>query len=181
MNEHEVLEVAKALRAYAGHFSPRDWDWTRKHSIHRILYRNRRHQTRSGKTQRFDPSRMPYRVQSAVEGLLRDGRRRVTRNPSELDAMFGKVGLWRMFRTRLTDNNRPDGHLDGGNVIVYWEETGEYLQFVQPTVGLLIADFLEDRPGDAHAQAIAGEMRRIMDRYHERVVAGEVTGRPDGS
>ncbi len=172
MDADEVLKVAKALRSYAEHFVQRDWDWTRDHGIHRILYRNRRRTTRSGKTTYFDPSRLPGRLQNATEGLVRDVRRKwVERKPDELETVLGKIGLWRMFKVRLRDNNLPDGHLDGGGIIVYWEETGEYLQFVQPSVGSLIADFLEDRPEDAHAQAIAGEMRRIMDRYSERVKA----------
>jgi hypothetical protein len=54
---------------------------------------------------------------------------------------------------------------------VYWEETGEYIQMVQPSVGSKIADLLEDRPDDDHSKAIAGEMKRILDRYSARIEA----------
>jgi hypothetical protein len=170
----EVLQVAKTLRMYAEHFAPRDWDWTRDHRIKRITYRPSRRPTRGrarrdgrpGKLRWFDPSELPARVWHALSGALEDKRR-----PLFPDDPRMRVGPWRMFKARLRSQNLPDGCLDGGGVVVYWEETGEYIQMVQPSVGSRIADLLEDRPEDAHSKAIAGEMKRVLDRYSARIAA----------
>lgn len=61
----------------------------------------------------------------------------------------------------VKDSNAPDGVLKGGSVIVHWEEDGEYIESVGPTVGERIADFLEAEPDNEHAKAIAAEMQRV--------------------
>jgi len=65
----------------------------------------------------------------------------------------------------------PDGVLDGGSIITHWEETGEYLQYVQPSVGALLADLMDAHPELPEVQAIAAEMKRINDDYGARVAA----------
>lgn len=60
-----------------------------------------------------------------------------------------------------TDNNLPDGALNDGIVMTVWEEDGEYIEQVGPTVGEKIADFLEAEPDHPHAIAIATEIRRV--------------------
>lgn len=69
------------------------------------------------------------------------------------------------------DRNRPDGVLNGGTVITLWEEDGEYIEMVGPTIGEKIADFLEQEPESPHAIAIAAEMRRVQTLSHERRTA----------
>lgn len=51
---------------------------------------------------------------------------------------------------------------------VGWEETGEYLQYVQPSVGALLADLMDAHPNLPEVQAIAAEMKRINDRRAHR-------------
>jgi hypothetical protein len=66
----------------------------------------------------------------------------------------------------------PDGHINNGSIITLWCEDGQYIELFQPTVGRLIADFLEAEPENEHAQKIAQEIERIGNRegahHHER-------------
>lgn len=69
---------------------------------------------------------------------------------------------WAWVQVCLTpDNNRPDGTLNDGIVMTVWEEDGEYIEFVGPTVGVKIADFLENDPENPYAVAIAAEISRV--------------------
>jgi hypothetical protein len=67
------------------------------------------------------------------------------------------------------DDNLPDGMI-GGN-ITFWEEDGEYIECVGPTIGERIADFLIEEPDNPHAIRIAEEIERIVwrDRSGESV------------
>jgi hypothetical protein len=158
--------TGETLRAYAGHFSPCDWNWSRQHQIKRITYRPRRRgaQTRGGRHRWFDPSELPARLWSAGHYLF--GSRIRSIFPDEPSMRPSRL---RMARAALRAQNLPDGHLEEGGVVAYWEETGEYLQMVQPSVGLLVADFLEQEPEHPHARAIAAEIRRHQDRYRQRI------------
>jgi hypothetical protein len=59
-------------------------------------------------------------------------------------------------------NNLPDGALNRGCVLTFWEEDGEYIEMVGPTIGEKIADFLEQDPDNPHAKAIAAEIHRVQ-------------------
>jgi hypothetical protein len=59
------------------------------------------------------------------------------------------------------EKNLPDGIIKGGSVITFWEEDGEYIETVGPTIGEKVADFLEQDPENPHAQSIAAEIRRV--------------------
>jgi hypothetical protein len=156
-SDEAVREIAAQLHDYATHFAPRDWRYTRDlGGIMAIRYDTP-----------FD--RLLHRVRRSVRYLL--GR-------------SGPTGLHRDWKARLVmarhalrcDPHLPDGVLNGGSVITLWEEDGEYLQFVQPTVGALIAVWLTERPGDPWARKIAGEMARIQIDYARRIEHGEVAG-----
>lgn len=72
-----------------------------------------------------------------------------------------------------TDRNLPDGTVSG-KILTYWEEDGEYLQLVQPSVGRLLADFLIECPEHPHAILILEELDRIQANYLERIKNGDV-------
>lgn len=82
----------------------------------------------------------------------------------------GRRSLWQRFQTfyiyfntRLRkDDNLPDG-LVNGSIITHWEEDGEYIVMMGPTVGVKVLDFLEAEPDNVHAQAILAEMRRVRE------------------
>lgn len=57
------------------------------------------------------------------------------------------------------ERNLPDGTV--GPVIAFWEEDGEYIEMVGPTIGERIAAFLISEPTNPHAVAIAAEIRRV--------------------
>lgn len=62
------------------------------------------------------------------------------------------------------DRHLPDGTLDNGSVITFWEETGEYFDMVQEHVGGLVAEFLLDQPENPHAKRIAEALMKTNDR-----------------
>lgn len=167
-------KLAQMLNSCAGHFARNDWQWTRLHDIEAI-YR---------KSDRDGYDALRNRVKRAFQlGLLPD-KSRLTRMFCGEDApwwtrlrhdfMFRVYG----FRRELQrEKHLPDGHLENAGVIAYWEEDGEYLQYVQPSIGLLLAEWLAAEPDNKHARAIFAEMQRINDDYAKRISEGKVDGR----
>jgi hypothetical protein len=146
-----VHQMADQLRQYATHFAFRDWDYTRDVGDLRPLHFG---------------SRWPS-IGAALRYLVCG----VTHIFPEEPKM--RPGRWAMVRAALRSyDNEPDGVLDDGAVITIWEETGEYLQYVQPSVGALIADLMDAHPNLTEVRVLAAEMKRINDRYGARV-AGE--------
>lgn len=150
----DVHQYADQLRQYATHFAMRDWDYTRDlGALSGIRYDR--------------PEEQPLgRVRSSLGWLF--GRR-------EAFASGWGPNRFQMARYALRrDPNLPDGQLDNGNILTHWEETGEYLQYVQPSVGALLADLMDAHPDLPEVQAVADEMKRISDRYGERLAAQHV-------
>lgn len=151
MTPELVLAYAAQLREYAEHFEQRDWDYTR--NIAPLV---------------------AIRYDLPADRLLGRIRR-------SFGWLFGRRGDWMQgwaphrvtmaLHVLRRDRNLPDGVLDNGSIITHWEETGEYLQYVQPSVGSKLADFLEAEPDHPHALLIAAEMKRINDRYGERLAS----------
>lgn len=142
-----VHAMADQLRQYATHFAPRDWDYTRDLGDLKAI--------------RYDDD-LRVRIRMAFRALFRV-------RPDSLARVI-KVSRWRMFRAHLRrDKHLPDGVLDGGRILTHWEETGEYLQYVQPSVGALLAGLMDAHPDLPEVQAIATEMKRINDRYGDRL------------
>lgn len=145
-----VHQFADQLRQYATHFAPRDWNYTRDVGDLRMFHVR---EVRRGARQAF---------KYATRGVDDIG---LGETPSR----------WGMVRAALRGiRSHPDGVLDNGGIVTHWEETGEYLQYVQPSVGALLADLMDAHPDLPEVQAIADEMKRINDAYGERVAAGEV-------
>lgn len=145
----EVLRYADQLRQYAEHFEQRDWDYTRNVGDLRPLHFG---------------SRWPH-IKTALRYLVKGVK------PLGPDDPF-RVGRWSMVRAAWRGyDHEPDGVLDNGCIITVWEETGEYLQYIQPSVGSLIADWMEAEPDSPHAALVAAEMKRINDRYGERIAS----------
>lgn len=150
------------LEFLANHFEHRDWNYTRLHNIKDIKY-----------VRGYDvQNSLKHRFKMAFHFLFRK---------TTID--FFDTRWWHRFTMFIyclkRDKNTPDGVLDEGKVITYWEETGEYLQMVQPSVGALLVEFLKEEPDNPHAKLIIAEMDRIMKSFHERGKNGEVTGEPD--
>lgn len=143
-----VHAMADQLRQYATHFAPRDWDYTRDTG-----------------------DLWPLRHGSIWPHVKRAARYLVSGYPNIFPEEPGlRPSRWGMARaTIMAHSNEPDGVLDGGNIITIWEETGEYLQYVQPSVGAMLADWMDADPDSEHARRIAAEMKRINDRYGERI------------
>lgn len=73
-------------------------------------------------------------------------------------------GAWAHIRVNLRkDNHLPDGVVNGGNILTFWEEDGEYITLMGPTVGVRVVEFLRAQPTNPHAEAIMAEMRRVAE------------------
>lgn len=142
----------------ANHFAFRDWDYTRLSNIKDIKY-TYKHDVRN---------QWSWRWKSAVSFLLNKPKFSFNRGLRNRVSMF--------FYCLKREKNTPDGMLDGGNVITFWEETGEYLNMMQPTVGALLVNFLKEEPEHPHAKLIQAELDRIHKRWKKRIKDGEVTG-----
>ena len=156
----QVRKVSLHLRLYAEHFVQSDWNYTRRHDIVHIRHKD------------------DYKGYHHPLARLRRGFKVVFGPLSDLDKALEIKRTpryrWKLLREYTkTESHVPDGVLDGGAIITHWEETGEYLQYVQPSVGSLIADFLDQHPEHPSAIAIAAEMRRIEKSYSKRIANGE--------
>lgn len=157
--KNKTLEYLDFL---ANHFEPRDWDYTRKSSIKSIRY-----QPDQDRRNKFS-----HRVKDSIMWFI---------SPPEFTKMLDRTWQERL-RSRFTmpfyllkrDNNLPDGILDSGNIITFWEETGEYLNLMQPTVGSLLVTFLKEEPEHPHAKLITKELERLHKRFDKRLKDGEV-------
>ena len=78
------------------------------------------------------------------------------------DGIKHRVGMF--FYAIRRYSNVPDAYLGNGAIITEWVEDGEYIELVQPSVGALIADFLEAEPENEHAKKIAAEIERIGNK-----------------
>lgn len=140
--------TAEILKSRADHFASRDWNYTRNTKIEQIRYEKG-----------LDThNELPHRIKSALSWAF-------GRTPNWIRNWEDKwtvVDRFQMARHSLKrDPNIPDGVLNDGSVIVFWEEDGEYINLVQPTVGSLLADFLIEEPNHPHAKKILAEMDRI--------------------
>jgi len=171
--------VAKYLHSLATHFDRKDWEWTRKHDIKHIRregdYSGYDHPVR--RVQRLIKRHLPgnaWRRDRGIWGMLS--------GTEEKTSFWKKIQLkvWglkaEVYVTLRTDKHLPDGVLENAAIIAYWEEDGEYLQMVQPSVGELLANFLLEDPEHPHAQKILAELTRLSERYSARIKAGEVDG-----
>ena len=153
MNEAKIKETGSILRNYAEHFTFRDWNYTRQYDIESIYYK--------------DVETLLKRIKNAWRWLTKPREHYLLQL-----ADLSRISM--AFHALKKDKNLPDGVLNNGSIITFWEETGEYLQLVQPTVGSLVGKFLEEDPNNPHAIAIAQEIDRILAAYSARVVNGEV-------
>jgi hypothetical protein len=166
-------DSAQELLDLATHFAARGWDYTRVHDVAAI---------------RLTGDRAGYhawrrRVARAARCLLGPGTGARAFAGSDargwvrlLRGATYRVACARVALRRPT--HLPDGVLDQGRIVTFWEEDGEYLQLVQPSVGELVARFLLEDPDHPHAVRIRAELDRIRARYADRVRAGQVTGAP---
>lgn len=146
----------------ANHFEPRDWDYTRQHHIESIRYEPK-----------HDPhNKLSYRLKSAFLWAFFPPSFMKQLHPRWQDRLRSRFTM--PLHAIKRDPNTPDGILNGGNVVTFWEETGEYLQYLQYSVGSMLADFLMDEPEHPYAQLITKEMERINRRYARRIKAGDI-------
>ena len=163
-SEH-ISDAVKMLDWASNHFAHSDWDYTRHSNIKSIRY------------EKDIQEKLLYRTKLAFRRLFNRTNslkqlQDFLEDKSLLDKLKLRLGMF--FYAFKKVNHCPDGILDGGAVIVFWEETGEYLQLVQPSVGSLLADFLMEEPEHPHAKLIIAEMERIQKRFKKRIEKGEV-------
>jgi hypothetical protein len=72
------------------------------------------------------------------------------------------IGSWCHIVVALQkSSNLPDGIING--IITHWEEDGEYIAMMGPTVGVKVLDFLEAEPDNEHAKAILAAMHEAYN------------------
>ena len=144
------------LDGLANHFEFRDWDYTRNSNISEIRY----------KGEHDEYNKLSHRLKQAVYWMF-------GKTPEWYASLGEKNSISKRLRMALhclkRDPNLPDGVLDSGNVITFWEETGEYLNLMQPTVGSLLVNFLKEEPEHPHAKLITQELERLFERYKRRI------------
>ncbi len=164
METAQVLKQADQLHFYANHFAAPEWRYTRNHDIKHIRYQG----DWSGY---FNPVKRLLRVPKEWARAV-EGDRFVWRcYPGRISTFRGLVIATQV--ALRTEHHRPDGVLGAGHIITHWEEDGEYIQQVQPSVGILLAEWLQAEPQNPHAQRIAEELQRIADDYRQRLEAKE--------
>ena len=142
---------AENLYDLAEYATNRDWNYTRKHDIKSIRFKNDEWNKLSG------------RIKRSLAALFEINRKGI------------KSGIPRFYFARFLlkrDENLPDGQV-GDLVFALWEEDGEYIQMVQPSVGKLVANFLKEEPDHPHARTITAELDKIREAYGERIKNGE--------
>lgn len=156
--ETTTARAGRVLRSHATHHAMSDWEYTRTTGIKHIrMVGDSTGRNTFGK-----------RLRRAIASAF---------DTSELASFFQPKSRWHRISFRWAcameelhlDSNRPDGALNHGSVITHWEEDGEYIQLVQPSVGEMLADFLDAEPDNPHAVKIAGEISRILDGYRARI------------
>lgn len=78
--------------------------------------------------------------------------------------------LWSLAWIRVSmtkDDNLPDGVVNGGNIITHWEEDGEYIMLMGPTVGRIVLDFMRANRDHVLTGAILTEMKRLAQKSKE--------------
>ena len=136
----------------ANHFEFRDWNFTHNTDIKSIRYDLKRDWT----------NKLSYRIKQAFWWLLAprpDWIKKLDSDRTFFQHLTSRVFMF--FHCLKRDNNLPDGWLDDGNIIVYWCETGQYLNLMQPTVGALLVNFLREDPTNPHAKLISAEIERL--------------------
>lgn len=171
-----VVEVGEDLLEYARFAMRNNWDYSRTHETSNPIKYIRYEEDFTGYG---NPLR---RLLRAAEVLWVN----FFNKPALLDsALFGggklplitrvkKAALRAKLQLR-TDPHIPDGVLANGSIITFWEEQGEYIQLMQPSVGSLVAEFLKHHPEHPYAIKIAKELNRIDREYDDRIRRGKVT------
>lgn len=171
-------DSASYLRSVATHHvhSHEKWGWTRNHGIKQIKMEKTGHRAES----------LRYRLRSTVSGVYRLFFRGKSSSFSLFESKSYPQNLslprkikYRWYaviatiRVRMgTGGGLPDGSFPAG-VIAYWEEDGEYIQVMQPSVGALLAEFLEAEPENPHAVKISEEIASILVDYQKRIASGK--------
>lgn len=145
----DVKAYADQLRQHAEHFQQRDWDYTRDTGDLAAIRYNR--------------------PEDSLLGRLKGAAGWLFRGQPEFAKGWGPNRFSMALYALRRDRHLPDGTLSGGSIITFWEEDGEYLQYVQPSVGSIIADWMDAEPDNPHAIRVADEMKRINDRYGDRL------------
>lgn len=156
------MEATEYLRGLAERGALSDWSYTRLHRVSRVEHIG-------------DPSSWER---------FKNAARAAFKFPFRLDSLAKMLGLsrWYVYKYKIKQEWRgkrriPDGSLKGGSILSYWEEDGEYIQIMQPSVGLLIADWLDANPDDPHAVKVRDQMEKIISEYDRNIMVGVVDGR----
>jgi len=163
MSDKEYTAV-DYLDDLSNHFSyPEGWHWTRKSGVKKIEF----HEV--PRTQKLG-----FRIKFTLSGLFGESLRREMRFLRSEKKFFEHpllwlYGKWVTVRVRLfKEKNIPDGHVKEPGIICFWEEDGEYICMMQPSVGALLAKFLKEDPDNEWAKKLTAELERVRSVFWEK-------------
>lgn len=150
MKRMSVDAVGRLLLARATHYNHGEgWQYTRNTGdLEHIRYRR----DYTGRNSLLN------RIHRAFEWRMLTGKDGLFGREQRLSLRFLHAWAWVVISIRK-ERNLPDGKV--GPVIAFWEEDGEYIEMVGPTIGERIAEFLIAEPTNPHAIAIAAEIQRV--------------------
>lgn len=108
-----------------------------------------------------DDDQWSHRISRAFYWLIIGGSKDLRRQLG--DSVTARVSMF-LHSLKRSKENVPDGYLANGTIITSWCEDGRYIELMQPAVGRLIADFLEQEPANPHAKKIAKKIEQIAYR-----------------
>lgn len=144
-----TIKAHELIRAY-DRFERGDWNFQFNHELIDDI--------------RYNPdprNKITYRISKAFRWLFTGGGKNM-RKQLDTGSLRRRVSMF--FYALKRDKSQPDGYLNEGGIITHWCEDGQYIELFQPSVGQLIADFLEKSPNNPHAKKIAQEIERIGNR-----------------
>ena len=159
----DVKKVGKYVKSLATHFQSQTEGWYYTRDLGDMEFiRYKRDYT--------GYNHWTKRVKRAFDWKHLTGRDSFSKLFRQTRSRYGLLHAIAWIRVSLRkDSNLPDGVV--GGAITMWEEDGEYIESMGPTIGARVADFLMEEPDHPHAIRIAEEIERIAwrDRNGESV------------
>lgn len=160
-----TVEVGKYVKSLATHFTSQTKGWYYTRDIGDLKH------IRYG-SDSTGYNHWTKRVRRAFDWKHLTGRDPFSRMFRNKGVKRRLISAWAWIYVSLRkDNHRPDGVV--GGAITHWEEDGEYIESMGPTIGVLVAEFLIAEPEHPHAIRIADEIRRIVWRDRTKEETGD--------
>lgn len=151
MNRQELLDYAAFV---ASRFERNHEGWTYSRNVGDLEHIRYRHDHRG----RYHWTRRLIRAFNPAQLL---GMDRFSRMVGQKASWAG--AWWHIVLSVGKGKNLPDGVVNGGSIITFWEEDGEYIILFSPSVGMKVLEWLRAEPDNPYAVAVVEEMNRLAE------------------